>query len=517
MEELIMKKRTFLLICILLTLLCACAVADVEINESNFPDANFRKYVKNNCDKDHNNYLSNVEISGTTAICCSDLSIKSLKGIELFTKLQELECSFNLLSTLSLNENTALTKLNCGYNELTKLDITKNKSLTFLDCSSNKLTKLNISNNTRLTDLWCYGNQLAKLNLQKNSALINLYCDDNKLTELNVSKNTALENLRCRGNKLTMLDVSKNKALTMLNFGSNEIAEINLKNNTKLDNLLCFNNLLTKLDISNNTALTLLWCMHNKLTGLDLSKNTALKNLDCSFNKITALDLSKNTALKHLSCRFNKMTALNVSNNPELIELYCYSNKIKQLDVSKCSALAYEVKEKERDGASDCDYWSGLYVDKFTTVIADNVISKPTSVTVNGLKYNLFLRFKTATFTGPANKSTASITIPATIKVNGKTYKVTIIGANACKNLTKLTKVTIGKNIQEICKNAFSGCKKLKTIDIKSTKLIKACIGTGCFKGINAKATFKCPKKQKKNYKTWLVKIGKAPKTAKFK
>ena len=71
--------------------------------------------------------------------------------------------------------------------------------------------------------------------------------------------------------------------------------------------------------------------------------------------------------------------------------------------------------------------------------------------------------------------------------------------------------------VKKIGKNAFSGCKKLKTINIKTSNLTKKGIGSGCFKGIDAKATFKVPKKMKKDYEKWLVKTGKAPKKAKFK
>lgn len=61
--------------------------------------------------------------------------------------------------------------------------------------------------------------------------------------------------------------------------------------------------------------------------------------------------------------------------------------------------------------------------------------------------------------------------VPATIKVNKKTYKVTAIAANAFADYSNLTSVTIGKNVKRIDKDAFSGCKKLKSITINSKKL----------------------------------------------
>ena len=141
----------------------------------------------------------------------------------------------------------------------------------------------------------------------------------------------------------------------------------------------------------------------------------------------------------------------------------------------------------------------------------------PSYALVKDAEYKLNAKKKTAVYLNPANKAKTSITIPATIKVDGVKYQVTEIAANAFKGCSKLKKVTIGKNIVKIGKNAFKGCKKLATITIKTTKLTKKGIGSSCFKGIASKPTFKCPKKQKDNYKAWIVKTGKAPKKSKFK
>lgn len=65
-----------------------------------------------------------------------------------------------------------------------------------------------------------------------------------------------------------------------------------------------------------------------------------------------------------------------------------------------------------------------------------------------------------------STSSKATITIPSSVKINGVTYKVTQIADEAFKNNTKITKVTISKNVKTIGKYAFSGCKKLKTIII---------------------------------------------------
>ena len=91
-----------------------------------------------------------------------------------------------------------------------------------------------------------------------------------------------------------------------------------------------------------------------------------------------------------------------------------------------------------------------------------------------------------------------------TIKIGGKTYKVTAINANAFKNCKKLKKVTIGKYVTSIGKNAFYGDKKLKKIIIK-TKVLKK-VGKNAFKGISRTAQIQVPKSKKSKYKNLLKK-----------
>lgn len=105
----------------------------------------------------------------------------------------------------------------------------------------------------------------------------------------------------------------------------------------------------------------------------------------------------------------------------------------------------------------------------------------------------------TVTFVKPASKNNTKFTVPSTVKISGLTYKVTKIEKNAFKNNTKLTSVTINKNMINIGANAFSGAKKLNKITIKSTSL--KTVGKNAFKGIKSKATIKVPKAKLKAYK----------------
>lgn len=111
-------------------------------------------------------------------------------------------------------------------------------------------------------------------------------------------------------------------------------------------------------------------------------------------------------------------------------------------------------------------------------------------------------------YKSPINKKSTSAQIPATVKIDGKSYKVTGIAANAFKGNKKLKSVTIGKNVRTIGKNAFNGCKNLKKIVVKSSKLTKKSVGSKAFKGIYSKAKIKVPKSKLKAYKKLLKSKG---------
>ena len=137
-----------------------------------------------------------------------------------------------------------------------------------------------------------------------------------------------------------------------------------------------------------------------------------------------------------------------------------------------------------------------------------------TIITVSNAQYKITKQAGNATGTVTFLKSTkskkklTSLTIPNTVKIDGKTYNVTAIEKNACKNYSKLKKLTIGKNVKSIGVGAFSGCKVLKSIKIQSTLLTKKTIGKKAFSGIHKKAVIKVPKKKLKEYKKVLYGCG---------
>ena len=129
--------------------------------------------------------------------------------------------------------------------------------------------------------------------------------------------------------------------------------------------------------------------------------------------------------------------------------------------------------------------------------------SKGATYKVTGVK----VKNPTVTYVKP-KKNVKKVSIPATITVKGVKYQVTAVSKDAFKNNKKVTQVTIDKNVKNIGKNAFYGCKNLKKVIIKTTKLTKKTVGKNAFKGIHKKATIKVPKKKLDAYKKILKNAG---------
>ena len=177
----------------------------VEINDTNFPDPDFQKYVNDKIDTvdttsgKKDGKLSKAERDAVTKISITNTNCTDLTGIAYFANL---------------------TELNCYHNKLTTLDVSKNAKLRILKCYNNGMEKLNLGDITHLT-------------------LLN--CDDNNLTELDVSKNPDLEDLECRENKLRRVVIGKKYRLTTLYLRGNQLTSLDLSGTTReiwnLDNL----------------------------------------------------------------------------------------------------------------------------------------------------------------------------------------------------------------------------------------------------------------------------------------
>jgi len=105
-------------------------------------------------------------------------------------------------------------------------------------------------------------------------------------------------------------------------------------------------------------------------------------------------------------------------------------------------------------------------------------------------------------------KKQAKVVIRSTVKIGGKSFKVTAINNKAFWKNKTIRKLTIPASVTKIGKQAFYGCSKLKTITISSAKLKSKNVGAKAFKGIYKKAVIKVPKSKLKTYKKLLKSKG---------
>ena len=117
------------------------AAKTIAIDETNFPDANFRECITaQGYDRNQDGNLSEGELALVKTMDLYGEQISDLTGIEHFTELKELSCDGNMLTALDVSRNTKLEELDCSRNQLTSLDISANTALTTFVCDGNTYT-----------------------------------------------------------------------------------------------------------------------------------------------------------------------------------------------------------------------------------------------------------------------------------------------------------------------------------------------------------------------------------------
>ena len=368
-----MKRQLFTALMVLMA--SVAALADVAINSTNFPDANFRSYLLSEYPS---GTITTAQLNARTTLNLSSKGIANAKGIEYFTELTRLDLYSNNLTTINVSSNTKLTYLNVGINKLTSITIGTIPTLQELYLQNNLLTTVSVCNHSNLRTLW----------VQNNPNLTGLYCWRNALTNVSVSGCTALKQLKIYNNynltsitgladctELTWLDVEDtsfsdlsvvknmtslqtllagNTRITTLETShSGSLQNLQVAGDTRLADLRCYSENLTTLKVTGCTALNNLRCYYNSnlaaITGL--ADCTALIYLDCEDCAIAQLPGVNNMMdLETLWCRNNKLTSLIVTNKPQLhylrmlgntglTELVCNNNALTALDVSGCTNL----------------------------------------------------------------------------------------------------------------------------------------------------------------------------------
>jgi Leucine-rich repeat (LRR) protein len=294
------------------------------------PDPNFKAALIANAEININGD-SEIQVSEaktySKAIGVSSLGIFDLTGLEAFSKLTTLDCSFNLLTAINVESNVLIQQLYCEGNQLSTLSLTKNIKLQHLSCHSNDLRWLDLRRNVELREIYCQENQLNSLDLRNGQ--------NHLITGFNATENPPL---RCitvddeefaNNNWRDMIDddvtFSRDQCNVYIpdpNFKSALISDATINTNADLE--IQYHEAS---EYSGELEIRQLGIVD--LTGLQAFSR--INGLFCEGNQIRNLDVSANQELRELHCGGNRLSGLDVSFNPLLEQLSAYNNYLRVL------------------------------------------------------------------------------------------------------------------------------------------------------------------------------------------
>ena len=345
-----MKKKLLFMFALLLGA-AASAWADVEINETNFPNEAFRTYVTQ-FDTDQNGSFSEEELAAATQITPTSLGITNLKGVEHFKYCTFLNITGNQIKDVDVSALENMEILTC--NGIGLETIMFHPNLQRLYASDNNLTELNIPENSQLTDLQAQNNRLQKLIFPELNQDIIVSVQYNELTELDVTQLANLTYLACNSNHLTSIDLTGKNRLGLLYVSMNPITSLDLTDCVAIQELGLVEVPVTEIDLSTMTQLWRAGISRTQLTEINLSnhqnlefaemrENEQLEKIDISgCSKMTTLHTFDNPKLEELNidgciylqlldCSNNALTKLNCYDSPWLNRFNCSNNQLTEL------------------------------------------------------------------------------------------------------------------------------------------------------------------------------------------
>ncbi len=293
------------------------------LTEEYIPDNTLREYIKNTAADSADTFTNLQAAKYTGSFDLKALKITSIKGLEFFPNLNELDMSGCKFAELDLSALTGLRNLLLNHStNLDHLNISGLKKLETLDIGSTKLIGF---------DLTALPSTLKKLNVESL-----------KYESIDFSMWPNLEEININLNKLTSLDLSKCSKIKTVNASANDLTQVNVKGCTSLEFFnSTYNANLTNVDFSDCPNIKNLYLTRTGITNISLTPFASnLTELCVAHVKLTSLDLAGCTALTYLECQDTGLGgAVDFSSSPKLEVIRCEENKFTSVDVSKCNAL----------------------------------------------------------------------------------------------------------------------------------------------------------------------------------
>ncbi|CDD34145.1 internalin-related protein [Roseburia sp. CAG:309] len=505
------------------------------------------------------NWLTTLELKTNTKLEYLRCAYNRLTSLDVSsnTALRDLYTLHNAnIMNLDVSKNLNLSTLECEDNGLTSLDVSANTNLFHLNCANNKLKSLDLSKNPDLSTLNCNGNEIDGLDFRQNSKLSSPEFAQNPLKVLKLTPEYSDNTYYSEMNYLT--DVAEIDMGQISGWDADSIENIN--GATLVDNVLVFN--LTEEDISSEAAIdkevTYTYdCGHNFTLAVTLT--IRLNPYQITYELNGGTNAETNPTFYH---PLPKVIPLQNPVKEDYIFDGWYSDaeftsKMPEIPRGHAGNITLYAKWTEVPKPTPTPIPTPTAVP--TPTIAPTATSSPAPTTPaapsptpttptqsatlaptqqptaqptqkpteapaeEGNEEGTFIKdsqgstFKITNansenpevqYEAPAKNAKGKVKIPAFVKVNGVTYQVTSVSGKAFKGNSKVTKIIIGKNVTKIGKKAFSKCKKLKLLVIKSRKLKAKNVAKDAFKGITKKTIVKVPKSKIKEYRKLLRKKG---------
>ncbi len=222
----------------------------MRVNRMTIPDKGFRNYLKN---KFNLKWYSKFDPLEITTLKIRGTRIKSLKGIEYFSNLKELDCIATGITRLNLSQNHKLETLACECCEkLAALDLSNNIELQKLNLGDTGLHDLNLNNNIHLESIRINRTFIKEIHVAHLSKLKEFDCMGSSMKALNLSNNKLLEHLECFFcDELTSIDVSGcTKLKSVIGYSSPNLTHLHLGTHPNLEELYLKNTNINELDTS---------------------------------------------------------------------------------------------------------------------------------------------------------------------------------------------------------------------------------------------------------------------------
>lgn len=290
-----------------------------------FDDELFEAYCLATYDADADGKLSVEEAASVTdRQFLGGKGYTSVKGIEAFVNVAELELWGNNLTSVNLSGMSKLTSLWIQNNPLLEsIDVTGCNSLVYFEAHTNaKLASADLSNLPVLETVHLHTCPVLATVKLDNSGATTVYCGNNPaLAELTVSGCNRLVHLECWSSSLQSLDLSNLKG---------EL-RVWCQMSPLLGKLLCASSNLVRIEA---------W--QNSLYNIDFSGCAKLQEAYVQDQTTTAsasIKLDGCVELLNLQAQNNKLKSIDASSCVKLVTLWAFNNDLQNYNINGCVSL----------------------------------------------------------------------------------------------------------------------------------------------------------------------------------